>query len=648
MTPDITHISDNSDYLYRNNVIYYFKNSTMSKTKLKNEIKKTILDIIHSYVIGLSHNRVITTYVITDYPKMYIRKIGSDILADFSKIMFNKKYKDVVHSSDSKYNKSVITSLIETTNECTPLNTIVVETHCSTHDIGYHTRKICNNCVEVCRLSISDDHLFNVILLNKIYSIPLIYFTLLDGAIDNILCDSVQTYMDNIPADGITTPTIVMVKSLVNKKMTLYKIAQSVDKCDTNNIYSELMKKIHMFDNTMYKIINKFTTDNNDAIKLEADISKSLNSINNDPDELCDTDTDINSQEIFKSFISMMGWVDELESRSCIGLAMSAIVKSTPRGIGFTITSVPNTCVSILDFLELLTNESSIDINNICISNNPYNNDIINIVIPLYINKTHWEVSKNYLNIVSNIISYGYPFTRDTNYYRLYFSLFVDYISSMFNNSRDISENEIILFFAYWRTTIEIRCMLNINCEKIFMGNHDTNYKYFDYRSLMGQLLVTIPMEHAEKYFGRTIDNMIKSCVSNTAYYNTSDYFSDIVHLIQFFTLIYNNNVVMSELEQMSNNNSVISADCINTVKHIITEYKPVKHTYLHLDIINKHMKNTMPNYDAHQVISDTSMTINVYTPSHDNYGDDFSGTELDYHNENIQSINHQVDNYGM
>jgi translation elongation factor EF-Ts len=180
--------------------------------------------------------------------------------------------------------------------------------------------------------------------------------------------------------------------------------------------------------------------------------------------------------------------------------------------------------------------------------------------------------------------------------------MLTDYISALFVNTKnDLSDNSVILFFAYWKTTIEIGNLLNINCEKIFIDNKDTNYKYFDYSSLIGQLLSTTLTENTQKYFVRTIENMIKSCVYN-ADCNIADYLTYITYLIEFFEFICKNNVVISELTSMESNNSVISCECINLVKNIINNNNKAK--YAPQKIINNYIKKTIPDYDINKIIS--------------------------------------------
>ena len=605
LNDEISVIHSASNWAHFSNVVCYFDNSRMGKAKFTHNINKIISHITSIRISRLIGNICPSFYIMTDYPKLYVRKIGDDILADCNKIMFNKAHTTILNNTYEQ-----IDELIHAIDGITPNNTIIIRMHSHKCTPISHTYSEYNVQWYACDLVYGTNlHNQNIITLGKYEAIPAIYIKLVKNNISDELCIALSKYIDNVQTDNMNKNTINLIKSLLDKKLTLIKIKQRVNNLDSNGLYKDLMKKIIRFDSTMDNIVYKFKADNAEIIKLEADLSKSFDTVSDKVYELIkhdDISTVINGSDgIFKSFITMMNWIEELESKSCIGLAVSAYTTCALNKVYFNITSIPNICVSILDFMELIsgdTNNYNISINDICIADNPYNNDKINIVVPLYINKTHWEISKNYLNIVSNIIMYGYPFTKDMYYYRLYFSMLTDYISALFVNTKnDLSDNSVILFFAYWKTTIEIGNLLNINCEKIFIDNKDTNYKYFDYSSLIGQLLSTTLTENTQKYFVRTIENMIKSCVYN-ADCNIADYLTYITYLIEFFEFICKNNVVISELTSMESNNSVISCECINLVKNIINNNNKAK--YAPQKIINNYIKKTIPDYDINKIIS--------------------------------------------
>lgn len=211
-----------------------------------------------------------------------------------------------------------------------------------------------------------------------------------------------------------------------------------------------------------------------------------FNSILNHAPIIKDTLTD-NSENFLASNLSMTDWVDEYNDYNPYGFLIkfniskfgykglidenSTIIKWYPNMV---VGSISNNSVSINDYYQLVLshldniNENGFEdgqeynivsqkefmkLNDFTIIDNVNGNT--NIVLPLYINKNHWVLTKlfwNYhMSFIFNTFEHNYNRKMDNIYYLVVLKNF-----NMFTDQNKINHNIIRVFFYYLRTCIEL------------------------------------------------------------------------------------------------------------------------------------------------------------------------------------------------
>lgn len=194
-----------------------------------------------------------------------------------------------------------------------------------------------------------------------------------------------------------------------------------------------------------------------------------------------------NSTNFLASNLSMTDWVDEYNEYNPYGFLAkfniskfgfkglidenSTIIKYYPNMI---IGSISNNSVSINDYYQLVLsyldniNENGCEdcqeyqivsqkellrLNDFIITDNINGNT--NILLPIYINKSHWVLTKlfwNYhMSFIFNTFEYNYNRKMDNIYYLTVLKNF-----NMFTDPNKINHNLIRVFFYYLRTCIEL------------------------------------------------------------------------------------------------------------------------------------------------------------------------------------------------
>ena len=174
----------------------------------------------------------------------------------------------------------------------------------------------------------------------------------------------------------------------------------------------------------------------------------------------------------------MTNWIDEYNEYNPYGILIkynisknsykglidekSTIIKTFPEMI---IDSVSNNWISLNDYYQLIIsykneddyeNNNSVDKFNL---NNFKINDAIhgesNIMLPLYINKNHWNLTKSlwkyHISFINNSFESEYNKKMDNIYYLVLLKQFINLL-----DKNIIPDNKIILFIHILRSTIQV------------------------------------------------------------------------------------------------------------------------------------------------------------------------------------------------
>jgi hypothetical protein len=210
----------------------------------------------------------------------------------------------------------------------------------------------------------------------------------------------------------------------------------------------------------------------------------------------------ITSIEFFNSNVTLSNWFDELSTKSTMGLLIKISTSDLIKfGIckDLVIDNITSTFYPVIDFLEHTMNyfdkNTTLDFGNI--------NDIniisgvgigdANSLIPLYINKTHWVLAKEYLKPMLGVMFSHNPFGYTKKYDDFIFSIFVN---MTYDTVFKVTELGIRCYFALLRTCAQI-CFENKYSYGIrkyinrFINNASSRIFYTsnDYDKLIGQCL---------------------------------------------------------------------------------------------------------------------------------------------------------------
>lgn len=164
--------------------------------------------------------------------------------------------------------------------------------------------------------------------------------------------------------------------------------------------------------------------------------------------------------------ITLTTWMDELNEYNCMGL-MVDVYSSKLSQIGLKtnvdIINVSDTIYPVDDYFNKIVQANNVvnvvDINKV----NIITDSIIkpnNGIIPLYINKYHWTISKRYLPLSLGLIISHNPLLYRDNYIKYIFVMLINMNRQLLDN---INERFIISYFLYWRTCAQIAFDYNYN-----------------------------------------------------------------------------------------------------------------------------------------------------------------------------------------
>jgi len=314
------------------------------------------------------------------------------------------------------------------------------------------------------------------------------------------------------------------------------------------------------------------------------------------------------SCEFFTSVVTLSNWYEEFKNKNSLGLLISVntndLCKLGISGINITITNITTSFIPIREYLEIMSNYFK---NNEHIKFGNLNNcEIItgsaigsgNVVIPLYINKYHWEISKKHsLPMLGMAIAHN-PLGFTSGHLNFMFTLLIEMTYRTFKlDEKCFSEKWIHCYLALYRTCTET-CI-----DKGFMRGISTlinNYlnsdivrsatRPFENIVIMGQLMCT----------GCNIDNISLNKLIEYIYEETicisveKEYGND---LFDFIFHEDNKDILQSEIEQMI---TYVHSNILVSIQTIISIYKMIgvlRNIYKEIGSFNQMLKTMDKNY---------------------------------------------------
>lgn len=313
-------------------------------------------------------------------------------------------------------------------------------------------------------------------------------------------------------------------KNKIKKKLELHEINIIQEKLDIDDdIYRKIKNsnggKIPY--NIKKKILNKISM-NKEKMISPKDMYIICDKIKNEIDKFDQmSDSHKKSTDFFHSLISVSDWYEELSEGSGFGLLIklntSISGKIFMHDGALNINEITTTFISVRDYLDSVAfqidNNGKIDFGNMDVfSGNGIGSS--NAILPLFINKYHWEQIKQQIPYVYGIIYSHNPYGYSDHHDNYIFYIFMDICRRTFVANTNLSEKWIHIFIAVYRTCSQvgyekgytrgiknfIKNVLEVDINKV---NLEKMYM------LMGQIVST----------GTNIDNVLdKLC--DTIYYS--------------------------------------------------------------------------------------------------------------------------------
>lgn len=287
------------------------------------------------------------------------------------------------------------------------------------------------------------------------------------------------------------------------------------------------------------------------------------------------------SCDFFVSTITLSNWFDELESDNGIGFLVKTKSNDLAK-IGVSpvkIKNITDTMLSITDFISITVNffqknkqHSFGDLNNKNIIQGSVIGDA-NILIPLYINKYHWNTNKKYLKQLLSICVSHNSLSYTNKYQQIYYTIFLYMTKQLFNeNGKYLNEKFIKLYIAYLRTCLEI-CIENkhntgirnlisqiLSDPKMRISKND-----YVYDNIIAQTLITgyvLEENSIQKLILYTLEESIRNHVKYCEYDT---------EFAQYFCNLEDDNLINIEIATML---QYFEDELQDKIKYLIVYYK--------------------------------------------------------------------------
>ncbi len=306
------------------------------------------------------------------------------------------------------------------------------------------------------------------------------------------------------------------IKKIFDRNTTLCPITVPSYINDETDLESEYIKYIMEFYKEIYpKLISYHCDLNTKKFKLKNTTTKQI--ISSDFKKITKIKSENISDDSIQYFVSnttMTNWVDEFNELNPFGILIKYnISRHSYKGIidgnssilfnypNIIVSSISNNWISIFDYYQMVLNDINhkceeeinknydhIDLNNFNIIDN-LNGDT-NIMLPIYINQNHWNLTKvlwsYHMSFINLTFEHEYNKKMDNIYYLVLLKCF-----NQFSDNNKFNTNQIRLFICILRTCIQItidnKYIIGIRTEidKYFnnLTNSPNKYKFDNFKS---------------------------------------------------------------------------------------------------------------------------------------------------------------------
>lgn len=273
------------------------------------------------------------------------------------------------------------------------------------------------------------------------------------------------------------------------------------------------------------------------------------------------------TEQFLTSSLSMTNWKEEIIDLNCFGFMINykisklsykgyiidndKILSSYPN-IGFD--NISNNFVSLNDYYQLIINhleeepDFKFNLNNFEVVDNLHGNT--NIMLPLYINKEHWAITKKIWNfhftLINNCLEPYYKRKMDN----IYFYVLLKCFNTLQVKNRitlDYNITSIRLFMYILRTTIQI-CIDNKYCFNILS----------DYNKHKEMLLVSEDIKKFKIIFNEYLIRLLQLII--TSKYDNTNTKTDLLSIKKkFLELKLERKILNEELKDYSINEEILN-----------------------------------------------------------------------------------------
>lgn len=237
-------------------------------------------------------------------------------------------------------------------------------------------------------------------------------------------------------------------------------------------------------------------------------------------DSIDDADDDFKSSieniyiTLYTTTMTMSYWCDELREGNCIGLNVNLSDIGSCRGrYDIIVKNAPINVGTSFEMFEILSKHYAlIDLHSAEIINDQINGST-NCIVPLYINNTHWKISREYIDPICNIILYNSLEIVDKDAWRIMYVILIDIASILLEQKR--KGDALNYMFSLWLTlfilTKEKGYSRGLNKYLQNIYNNVVNKNNIDPSMLAGQIFAT-GFSVDEKYIKMIKNAIIASC----------------------------------------------------------------------------------------------------------------------------------------
>lgn len=378
-----------------------------------------------------------------------------------------------------------------------------------------------------------------------------------------------------------------------------------------------ITKNINIFESIFFKssdMINKIVN----ILNLQNVINEYLK-LNSE--KINQMDVSEESKMTYYSIITHSNWIEELEYGNFMGLLLSICPKDI-NADGYNMDFIPinnisNTVISFTEFLEANELRDKYNKWENILSGNGVGDG--NCILPLYINKYHWDIAKYYFELNLGLIFNKNGLNYLHSYKNIYKNVLFKMINKTFSDDNYNSDKWLNLFFSVYRTCVEIFTnesnlldkFNNSNLYRIECNINDIIFQYlisekenkstekYIFEELLRRTFKTIykDINELDNLYWFNEDSALNYYKENTNLFNENNYFEWIGKLqknkIFSDKLTLMHGIIMTKkiknsIKDFDDNYGCLDSETLKKVKSYVKENKINPENYKLIGIMNE------------------------------------------------------------